>query len=211
MKSRLAFSVFFVWLLITLACKPIPELSSVPSIEFLGLKNIVDDNGANLLQLIVAFEDGDGDLGLDEVDSLDYRYRKYVLVLDENGNPIRFGSRPGLPPFSGNDYFVIHGDTLLKELNENQFNFFVDLLVKNEDEVFEKIELKAALNGTFRRLSSEETPLEGEIKYGIPLNFYLNFYKYDEIKLKCYIKDRALNKSNEVLTPAFKGSDYYVE
>jgi hypothetical protein len=49
-------------------------------------------------------------------------------------------------------------------------------------------------------------PLTGELQYGFISSFRLQF-RFNTIKLRIYIKDRALNESNIIETEPFNISD----
>jgi hypothetical protein len=97
------------------------------------------------------------------------------------------------------DSIVVDGQ---KIENPNQFNIFPQLLEKiGEDYV---PVLRAKFDGRFPRLREFKAkgPIEGTLQYGLPSR---NFFNGDSTiaKVRVYIQDRNLNKSNVVETPPF--------
>lgn len=107
-------------------------------------------------------------------------------------------------------------DTLFIKLNPNHYNIFVEFLVKNNDGSFTAFDPKEIFiypncvvnlfNGRFPVLSknlSQESPLEGTIRYSMRSSAFLAFFSIKTLKLRVTVQDRALNKSNEIITPEF--------
>lgn len=98
-------------------------------------------------------------------------------------------------------------DTLYAIPNDNHYNITIDFLVKNNDGTFTKFDwtsLCENYDGRFPVLSYDEPqPLEGTIRYKMQSNGWLPLFSIKTMKLRIYIKDRALNKSNVIETPEF--------
>src|SRR5690606_22609233 len=109
--------LFFAGALILSGCNLPPELENVPRIEFNGIYfvEIPDSTSGNENKTIDAlvldfdFEDGDGNIGLDDSFN-DRKFQPYEYVLDDSApgedNRIRYGSKPGLPPYNPKDYEI---------------------------------------------------------------------------------------------------------
>lgn len=89
--------------------------------------------------------------------------------------------------------------------NPDFFNFYINILVKNESGEFEEFEIPdgLVLHGRFPRLdeSGKAKPLEGTITYyqNMSAGFHGTFSE-KTIKFKVKIIDRALNESNVIET-----------
>ena len=105
-------------------------------------------------------------------------------------------------------YYSI-ADTLYFTFNENHYNITIQFLVKNNDGTFTEFnwrdEFCTTYDGRFPILSNdgESNPLEGTIRYDMGSNGWLPLFSIKTLKLRIYIKDRALNKSNVIETPEF--------
>ncbi len=106
--------------------------------------------------------------------------------------------------------------TVYFQLNPNHYNIFVDFYVKNGNGTFTKFDPKEVFaypncvvnlfNGRFPILSkdpSKESPLEGTIRYSMRSTGFNLFFGTKTMKLKVWIQDRALNKSESIETPEF--------
>jgi len=209
------------------ACYQAPEFAVVPNIALESV-DFKRGDGFDTLILRVKFQDGDGDLGLsgDEKDppyhSFDYKYK-------QNGEPCRFSDRFNTnecdelpleydcinynpPPNRVGEELI--NDTLFVIYNENQNNFFLEVMTK-ENGQFEIFDLTkppycTRLSGSFPRLKddfSTERPLEGTIEFKSPSSAYFALFRNDTLKLRMYIKDRALHDSNIVESEAFTLND----
>ncbi|WP_242918537.1 hypothetical protein [Pontibacter liquoris] len=181
MKYMLKYS-FAPLLLVLLfsACRKEPNYPDTPEIEFRRVdqytyptNNVLHDS----LVIVLGYKDGDGDLGLN-------RLQKD----DPDSNP---------PYNSGSPY---------------EYNFFASLQIKKGDQ-YVPLALSnnlLNLNGRFQRLTSDSRAeaLEGEIKYSL-VNFDRAIFDFfdptlfsptDTIRFEIYIYDRALHKSNVVVT-----------
>jgi hypothetical protein len=209
----------YLFLLVTAglqACYDEPDLSFVPAIQF---EDIEFARGSFLDSLIVfiAFEDGDGDLGL-RGDQIQPPFQPYDFVRDNEGNLITFGSRPGLPPFSPLDWIVfpeINGqviqDTVQIKLNPNHNNFFVEFYRRRPGQsTFQQWDPSRApffqtFNGRFPLLNTrdENRPIAGTLRYAMVSTQWRNIFGNDEIQLRVQIQDRALNRSNTAQSEVF--------
>ncbi len=107
-------------------------------------------------------------------------------------------------------------DTLVFTLNPHYSNIKVDFQTKNGDNTYTSFDWGAFLNypsceaqgfdGRFPIMKdnpNDGTPLEGEIRYAMTSAFFRVVFGAKTLRLKIYIEDRALNKSNEVYTNDF--------
>ena len=125
------------------------------------------------IYLTINYKDGDGDLGLNKED---LTVSPFIEFIDSAGTQIR---------------------------NPNHFNIFPVLLRKN-GEKYEDVTV-ANYDGIFPRLREanfKKGPIEGTLQYKMGS---LNFFGQDSsiAKVRLYIQDRNLNKSNIIETPPF--------
>ena len=176
-------SVGIAMITMLVSCFGEPEFPEEPEIEFVWIENynIVSDK-VDSLYVAIKFRDGNGDLGLDPM---------------ENTGPYAPYEEDKLPE-----------DTVI---NKYHFNYFVEVMKKEEDGVYRVVEFDSLsgqnFNGRFPILnnSGRDRPLEGELRYGFTI-FYDGFSidspvsKGDSIKINIHIADRALNESNDITT-----------
>jgi len=123
-------------------------------------------------------------------------------------------------PFNCTNWDVIRNgqtvvDTLYFQLNPDHYNIFVDYLIKQPNGTFEKYDWNAQYVypgcvvdpyfGRFPILFKETpgSPLEGVINYALKSSAFNLIFSTGTLKLRVYIKDRALNVSNVIETPEF--------
>lgn len=107
-------------------------------------------------------------------------------------------------------------DTLYFKLNPNHYNIFVEFQVKGNDGSFTTFDPKTIFiypncvvnlfNGRFPVLAKDlgkPSPLEGTIRYSMRSAGFNIFFSIKTLRLKVKVLDRALNVSNEVITPEF--------
>lgn len=107
--------------------------------------------------------------------------------------------------YLGNRAFVIK-DVLLYSPNANHNNIEIifEYLDNGEYKVFDWYkEFCSDFNGRFPVLGNEKRPLEGTIRYAMANSSFLTLFNVKTLRLRIKIKDRALNISNEVITPSF--------
>jgi hypothetical protein len=191
------------------------------------------DAEADSLILVITFKDGDGDLGLDpselECISENICYNNKFFYLKPDGNYLTYKDKRTNPDYSSLPDFVKpyncinwevstdntnKVDTFYFELNQDHYNIEVDFLVKNPDGTFTEFDWTKEFNypncgtsfdGRFPILYKEEpgTPLEGRLRYSMGSIGFKALFSVKTLKLRVQIKDRALNKSNEIFTPEF--------
>jgi hypothetical protein len=199
-----------------------PELDDAPRISFVDMyftKVPGPDNDPSLaidaLMLVFDFEDGDGDIGLDN-SFKDLKFQEYWFITDEEGNKIEYGSDPNLPPLNKRDYvaetklidgkLVPTGKHFLVERNENHFNMFIFMYTKKNGK-YEYFDPWVRLQNTFHAripvIRRDVKSTQGTIKYAFQSNAWPYIVPNDTVKIEFYIKDRALNQSNTITTPDF--------
>lgn len=104
-------------------------------------------------------------------------------------------------------------DTLYFQFNPNHYTIEVDFYIKepnhpNADntgfrEYNWREEFCTTFDGRFSQLSDSSTPLDGVLTYNMGSAGFKFEFSVRTIKLKISIKDRQLNKSNEIFTPEF--------
>lgn len=220
--------LFFVLALITFSCHLPPELEDAPHIEFNDLYFLeVPDTTAQpgtppIYELVLDFdfEDGDGDIGLNNSFN-DRKFQPFEYILDNSDtvqgqdNRIKYGSRPGLPEYNPKDYeiefWLVNGkstpkDTFLVMRNENYYNFFLNLYIKKngEYEYYDPWEnVKQSFNGRIPVIRDDVKATQGTIKYKWQSSNWPYFLPFDTVRIEFYIKDRQLHQSNTVSTPDF--------
>lgn len=127
-------------------------------------------------------------------------------------------------------------DTIAVIFNENRFNIFVDFLIKQPDGSFVESDVRTWLPGSENErtfcnpntfdgripclstddkpcdfINSTNRPIEGTITYDMLSSGFLLVFRAETIKLRFYIKDRALNQSNIVESPEFALQDIRVD
>jgi len=185
-RTTITFTALAI-LVMSFACIRPPDLPDTPEISYNNVEFEILNAGdplfeETILRLSFNVSDGNGDLGLDGREDFP-PYNPFNLVLDQDGNFIEFGQRPGDPSFTCFDYAIedfentdLNGDgdlldTLLIDFNTNQYNIEVDFFVKRFG-TFEELELRAqppgspnantlcgiSFDGRFPCLSSDDNP-----------------------------------------------------
>jgi len=113
-------------------------------------------------------------------------------------------------------------DTVYFQVNPHYTNIFVEFQLKESPSAcssppcfsvfdwsqylnYPSCELQG-FNGRFPYLNTEDavdTPLAGTIKYSMPSPFFKTIFGARTLRLRVYIEDRLMNRSNEILTPEF--------
>lgn len=211
---------------------PVQPQIEFESIEFREYGSGFDAEADSLI-LKVTFKDGDGDLGLDPSElscvSEDICYNNKFYFLKSDGKLVTYKDKRTNPAYSSLPEFIkpyncINWevrtdnnnvvDTLYFELNPDHYNIEVDFLVKNTDGTFTEFDWTKEFNypncgtsfdGRFPILFKDEpgAPLEGSLKYSMGSIGFKALFSIKTLKLRIQIKDRALNKSNEIFTPEF--------
>ena len=168
------FSYLFITLFLGFtSCFTVPEFPMAPSIS-LNTAFFQEEPQTDYIYLTINYKDGDGDLGLN---TNDLTVSPFTEFIDSAGTQIR---------------------------NPNHFNIFPVLQRKNEQGEYEDV-LAANYDGIFPRLREanfKKGPIEGTLQYKMGS---INFFGQDSsiAKVRIYIKDRNLNKSNVIETPPF--------
>jgi len=193
------------------ACHQPPDLPYEPKISFESVRLAEVTDGPDSLIVSVYFEDGNGDLGL-FADETEAPYHPVNVIVDENGDPIYYGTRPpGLPDYNPIDWQILRNndglatDTILVEINDNHYNYFVRFYQKIGGDYVE-FDWRAepfyqTFDGRFPYLRNiddySDRPLEGSLRYSMLSSGWLYVFR-DTLKISVQIQDRALNQSNIV-------------
>ena len=218
--------------LVALSCLEAPQYSEIPDIEFeeIVFKDLKEASSADSLILSIKFRDGDGNVGLDPSDTREpfndkyyfqFPDKSYITYKTKRTNP-NYDTLPAfVKPYNCTNWEVYTQnqkviDTLYFELNPNQYNIFITFQVKNASGNFQDFDWDSfytyplceviGFNGRFPILSkdlSQPGPLEGTIKYAMNSVGFNIIFSIKTLRLKVRIIDRALNSSNEILTPEF--------
>lgn len=155
-------------------------------------------------------------------------YASKFIMLKPDRTPISYADKRNDPTYSSLPAFTkpfscvnwevekdedeIVTDTVFIERNPDYNNFEIDFLVKNPNGTFTEFDFTKeydypncgdSFDGRFPILFSNEpgSPLEGVIRFRIGSPFLRTQFSLKTLKFRIQIKDRALNKSNEIFTP----------
>ncbi|HEX8545871.1 MAG TPA: hypothetical protein VF691_02855 [Cytophagaceae bacterium] len=219
--------VLLLSFIIFTACKKSPGYPDTPSIEFKDIKKIYGSRQTLNLSIDVSFKDGNGDLGLSTNETtapyqeFNYEMANGARVIIDNAD--NYDCKDILKPNGETNFFKI-------KRNLNHYNYFIEYFGKAKGsnnfiplsyekascEKFDPVSNPNSFkspNGRFPILHPDNYTgdLEGILNYTTILDEELRVYftrtlygtrKYEPyaLKLKIYIQDRALNKSNIIET-----------
>ncbi|WP_425639445.1 hypothetical protein ACPUEN_07340 [Algoriphagus yeomjeoni] len=213
MRLKSYLGIFFLLLLANACINPPDNFPSVPKITFESLE-YVPTNGADSLIIGIDFQDAEGDLGLSSTDD-DPPFQDVDFQRDTNGDLITYGTRPAeAPTYNPIDWLIdpivnnqVVKDTIWVKQNPNQFNIFVKFYIKRNGQFTEfrwqDPPYFTTFNGRFPRILTSDVgqAVEGNISYGMLSSGWEPIFRRDTIQIAVEIQDRALNRSNEVLSP----------
>ncbi len=157
-------SVFLISLALMTSCLEPDEISEIPKIKFKRLEFVDVDNGADSLKLTFDFEDGDGDIGLQDdetyspyhpffyiiyYDSAIANYENVTLsdtvskppfyAVDERGYGYLFSETDNRPAFNCYDYYFEKDlpDTFYVFRNEYHSNMYLKFFKKRNGSYYE--------------------------------------------------------------------------
>lgn len=109
------------------------------------------------------------------------------------------------------DVFIL-ADQFYYELNPYHNNIEIDWLVKNNDGSFsefdwQSLDCGSSFDGRFPILTDKARPVDGTISYAMASSGFLSLFSIKTLKLRFFVRDRALHKSNVVETPEFTLAD----
>lgn len=196
---------------------PEPKFPKTPSISFQKIQRykIFDQYTQTYVDSIsvsLHFKDGDGDLGLSEQD-ITPPYEPYLFFKNASGDTLLIGDNDTLPPYNDCHYSIGEfssqhpgQDTAYIQFNINYFNYFTELWIKTPAGTFEKVDFSnicpPPLDGRYPMLNPANYvgPIQGTLTLIINDPGLRNYVNGKTGKFKIYIKDRALNQSNEIET-----------
>lgn len=174
-----------------------------------------------IIKVELDFTDGDGDLGLDELNNTGVFDPKYVTV-------VRYDT------ISTNPVVTKIKDTINAITNENYYNYLVTFVFSAPGGSFKECKdipkclatasansnvfgsglkpyeldslFRKGYYGRFPNLNSDgnKRPISGVLTYDIPSSSFTSTLKGKTVKLKIKIRDKALNLSNEITTSELK-------
>jgi hypothetical protein len=218
--------------MIFVSCDEPPELPTSPSITFNSVRYGQGINLRDTIILMLDFEDGDGDLGIARDDD-DPKFQEFYfvttngeLINDFDPGRVIFFGEPNQPPYSTKDWFIGQFreeppiDTVRVEFNPNHHNIFIEFFYRTDmngdgdstdDEDYMRIDLVELFGfnfyGRFFPLNTSDVdrPLRGTLTYNMESTFTLNpIFRDQTLKIEAQIQDRALNKSNVVVSNDFR-------
>jgi hypothetical protein len=157
-----------------------------------------------------------------------YNFRK-ILIENVDLNAIRTDDLAHIDPYirftdtvdiQRRRFFEIQ-DTLYFNVNPDHYNIEVDFLVydpqnaKADTDGFVEYDWRTdgcnlrdnvgqTFDARFITLSDNNGPLEGTLRYSMYTSGFTETFTIKTLKLRVQIKDRALNKSNVIVTPPFE-------
>jgi hypothetical protein len=176
--------IFLLAVLILPGCGHEETYPDVPTLEF---KSMVfgDENNLKTFTLTTTFTDGDGDIGY-------YQDRPNDPQFDDTLSPYYYNYVIELQ-VSRNGVWV---DTII---TYRIIDYKVDTIDEDNDTTYAQYNDLISTRLPYSTQDGQNKGLKGDIdKTG-----YLPFPIADTIRYRAYIYDRALNKSNEVYTPAY--------
>ena len=170
MKKTLTLLIITIFVLA--GCRKKLEYPIEPAITYKGLAYVMDADSTLTGEVIlsIGYTDGDGDLGLDDADTL--------------------------YPFGPNDP---HYYNLIIDYLKWNGSAFVDTPLQNWNPQTQSYEA-ASFNARIKRLvfTDEETSISGTIDY--KMTVYNPLSPNDSIKFRVHLIDRALHESNSIET-----------
>lgn len=234
--NKVLLLLFIISMGVMSGCYNPPEFPIEPAIHFSDIIFKQVENRPDSLILVIEFQDGDGDLGLNaDENGLPYNdvwyFRKYkdetlLITYADRFTPPWDTIPPYEFPYTCQNYTFNHdvpgyeGDTLYFQQNVNHWNIFVSYFVKKNG-IYTEFDWELAFppqcsdsyNGRFPILTDQtsNSPLEGKLRYGMTSTGFTFLFRNDTMKLEVMIKDRALHSSNIIETPEFVLKNILVE
>ena len=183
----------------------LPDLPPEPRIAFIALEPVVEEvTIGNVtvdtynVDMTVSYEDGDEDLGFASEEEL-VASLSNLYMRDSNGDYIKFGTSPGMPPFSCNDYRLwladgsrnlVRGDTVRINRSLRTANFIFDWLVEQPDGSYTQFnpeESQFFLSiGCFRDFDLYVTDVNEAAEPGVPYSFAPKNRRQGTIDIRFY-------------------------
>ncbi len=186
-------------LLALYSCDKRPEYPVTPSIKLLEATYTELPSTEDSFHIKIHFEDGDGDLGLNQIDEprTEYNYVYSRGDTEEVAITEPYDCATQLKASNGKTYRISR--------NPNFYNFFINIYVKDsKGNLVKKPVINCnEYNGRFSRFDPDKTykgPLEGDIAY----HLIEDIEGPATIVLEFAIQDRAMHRSNFVRSQEFK-------
>jgi hypothetical protein len=178
-----------------------------------------EDNGAFKYALKYYYRTGI------ENNIVNYKFKRanpnFEIDLGDGTTPKPLSSYDFVPPYSCTNWEIVRNagnvitDTLFIIYNDNHYNIFVDFYTKTngtfkkyviEEEFFYPFCDRTFGRGRLPILSKNlgsPTPLDGKITWALNSRLFELIFSIKTLKMRIYIQDRALNKSNVVESKEF--------
>ncbi len=160
------------------ACKEKEIYSNIPQIEYKTAYILSSSGKDSLLKLVFTFKDGDGDIGLNDGDTLPPYNPKFDSITNVSLNPYYF-----------NCYV---------EYREMVNGVFKPYIAPGTTDTFQYTYRMPSLTP-----EGKHKAIRGDIELDVKISTSqrLSTKAIDTIQYNIYIFDRALNKSNKITTP----------
>ena len=212
-KRLLNISFLFIIIIYVFSCKRPPEWPNEPVISQEENTVFKNTGGTDTIIFTIAFQDGDGNLGLEEFDTVS-PWHSYDLVTDSAGNPIFLTDINDLNIYryeigDVNDDDIT--DTFRVKRNIYKDNIWFDFVRVNElDEIIDTLDFETYTSVGVRNFNSRFEPLykksytneiyEGPINGTLIYKMKSSGFPKGRWKFAINIVDRDLNVSNTLLT-----------
>ena len=141
---------------------------------------------------------------LDQIDGVPV-YRFFIDLKDP------FSDVDNRPPYDCENYEIMGDDTVYVSRNEFHHNFHVEFLERQTSGEFTALDFQSIFNSDDCNLGNfngripifDSNGKEGLITYTMLSQAFRLAFQDDSIKIRFWVYDRALNKSNVVESPAF--------
>ncbi|MFA9214177.1 MAG: hypothetical protein ACEQSR_10080 [Candidatus Methylacidiphilales bacterium] len=176
-KNKLSYAVALILLLLN-SCKENEIFSNIPRLEYKSVYFLQSSGKDSIMKLIFSFKDGDGDIGLESVDT----FPPFNPVFDT------------ITEASLNKYYF----NCYVNYREKMNGVFMPYIPPGKVDTF-------LYSFRVQNLTPEgrHKAIRGELELDIPVSpsQRLSFFDTDTIIYSIYIYDRSLNKSNVIETP----------
>lgn len=208
-------SLFLIFLIsvVVLSCEKSPDYSKTPLIRYHSITKYYKPGsspniaGRDSIVIAVEFEDGDGDLGITELDARDKKYARPAY-----GNAQYVPADTVIIPesfeFVGDKKQVFPADTIITAADSiyNHVNFYINEF-KKVNGVFVQVDADGSKGGRFKPLYANERkgPIDGLLEHNFVWNHASIFNQGvigvgDTVRFEVYVLDKNLNESNVVVT-----------
>lgn len=232
MQTRRLF-IYLFFLLLIVACEKPPDYSDTPRIEFLSITKVFVSEGEGIagtdeITIFLRFEDGDGDLGINQLDAEDSKYAN-IEFADSVYIPEKTVVTPADTQVVGATITITPTDTIITggvtqitpadtsitpaSVQFNHVNYYIDEYVLRNG-AYVRVDIDGVKGGRFEPLISNGklNPIDGTLEFKIEYNqgaltsganqLFQNgdIRLNDFVRFEIHVVDRALNVSNTITT-----------